>query len=95
MPAAFLRMRLLDPVDQFAFDVRLAEDDIDAEALGGVAAKLLDVGERGAAVFLRLARAEQVQIGSVEDVDCVLAMRSGAALAAMRVKRALYRLPGG
>ena len=32
-------------------------------------AQLLHVGERGAAVFLRLARAEQVHIGAVEDVE--------------------------
>ncbi len=43
--------------------------DVEAEALGGRAAQLLHVGERGVAVFLRLARAEQVQIGAVEDVD--------------------------
>src|SRR5665647_2322761 len=62
-------MRFLDPVDQLAFLVRLPEYHLEAEALGGGAAQLFNVGERGAAVFFRLARAEHVQIGSVEDVD--------------------------
>ena len=44
--AAFLSVRFLDPVDQFALDIRLPEDDLETEALSRRAAKLLDVGER-------------------------------------------------
>ncbi len=96
MPAAFLALRFLDPVDQFAFDVRLAEHDVEAEALGGRAAKLLDVGERGAAVFLRLARAEQVQIGAVEDVDGLgHGIPAAGSQCDARETWSLYRWPGG
>ena len=69
MPTAFLALRLLDPVDQFAFVIGLPEHDLEAEALGGRAAKLLDVGQRGAAVFFRLAGAEQIEVRAVEDVE--------------------------
>jgi hypothetical protein len=64
-PGRFTCQRFLNPVDQFAFDIGLAEHHVDSEALGGLVAKLLDVGQRRGAVFLRLARSEQVQIGSV------------------------------
>src|SRR6476660_9515708 len=70
--ARLLGVRFLNPVDQFALLVRLPEDDVQAEPLGGVSAKLFHVGKRRAPVFFRLARAEQVHIGSVEDVNCRL-----------------------
>ena len=67
---------------------------VEAEALGGRAAKFLDVGERRAAVFLRLARAEQIEIGSVEDVDGFRPWaRSGRSVKSKRVK--LWRFIGG
>src|SRR5262245_56616170 len=66
-----LGARLLDPVDDVALVVRLAEDDLPAELLGLLAHQLLDVGERRAAVLLRLTRAEQIEVGSVEDVNGV------------------------
>ena len=72
MPRRFLGLRFLDPVDQFAFAVRLAEDNIETEALGGLAAKLFHVGKRRAPVFLRLARAEQVHVRPVENVEWFL-----------------------
>src|SRR6185437_7512578 len=49
-----LGARFLDPVDQFAFHIRLPEYHVEAETLGGRAAKFLDIGEGGAAVFFRL-----------------------------------------
>ena len=69
MPAAFLRLGLLNPVDDLALVVGLAEFDREAEALRGLAAQLLDVVERRMAVVLGLARAERVQVRAVEDVD--------------------------
>ena len=49
--AGIFRMRLLNPVDQFAFPVRLPKDDIEAEPLGGLGAQLFHVGKRRATVF--------------------------------------------
>ena len=60
---------LLDPFDHFAFVVGLAEIDGVAGRFGGLATERLDIGERRAAVNLRLALAEQVEVGSVEDED--------------------------
>src|SRR3990172_4936532 len=62
-------VRFLDPADQLAFHIRLPEYQFEAEALGGGAAQFFHVGERGAAVRVRLARAEQVHVGAVEDID--------------------------
>ena len=58
--------RLVDPVDQLRLAVRLVELDRRA---GGRAAHRLDLGERGRAVDLRLARAQPVEVGAVEDED--------------------------
>jgi hypothetical protein len=49
--------------------VRLAEGQRRAGLLGASAEVALDVGERRAPVDARLARAEQVEVRSVEDVD--------------------------
>ena len=70
---------LLNPVDDLALVVRLPELDREAVRGRGLAAELLDVLERGAAVDLRLARAEQVEVRAVEHVDGLghgLAMRA-------------------
>ena len=48
--------------------VRLAEHDVEAPGGGGVLRYLLDVGEGFPPVDFRLALAEQVEIGPVEDV---------------------------
>ena len=61
--------RLVDPVDQLALVVGLAEVDRKAQPFAGVAAGVLDVVEAAAAVDRRLALAEQVEIGTVEDED--------------------------
>src|SRR6185437_7658307 len=68
-PGRLLGAGFLDPVHQLAFAVRLTKNDLDAETSRRRGAELLDVGELRAAVFLRLARAEQVHVRAVEDVN--------------------------
>ncbi|ENN85991.1 hypothetical protein RHSP_16040 [Rhizobium freirei PRF 81] len=58
---------LVHPVDQHAFVIALAEIDDKAQALAHGLAICLDILERLAAIDARLALAESVQIGSVED----------------------------
>src|SRR5271163_2771388 len=60
---------LLNPADDLALVIGLAKFHFQPVTLRRRAAKLFDVGERRAAVNLRLARAEQIEIGSVEDVN--------------------------
>ena len=59
--------RALHPVDQGALAVGLAEIDRQVERRRVRRAGRLDVGERLGAIDLRLARAEQVEIGAVQD----------------------------
>src|SRR5258708_26115604 len=59
--------RLVNPVDQLAFVVRLAEIHDEVERSGTFEACLLDVRQRLMAVDFRLAQAEQVEVRSVED----------------------------
>ena len=61
--------RLLDPGDQFALVVGLAEIDLDAERIAPRAGLRLDVGQGLGTVDLRLARAQHVQVRSVQDQD--------------------------
>src|SRR5690606_10103288 len=61
--------RLVQPVDQMALMVRLAHVDPDAQRLRLVLQPRRDVVERVPAVNLRLARAEQVEVGPIEDID--------------------------
>ena len=60
---------LLDPVDQLALVVGLAEVDLEPERLAGLPAVLLDVVERLAAIDPGLALAEHIEVGTVEDED--------------------------
>ena len=60
---------LLNPGDEIAFVIRLAEDHAHAAFAGRRDETRLDIGKRLAAIDLRLARAEQIEIGSVEDVN--------------------------
>src|SRR4051794_35906446 len=64
-----LRLGLVKPVDEFALAIGLTEVDLQSIAFGRLAAQLLDVLEGRMAVFLRLARAERIQVRPVEDVD--------------------------
>src|SRR5262249_37287553 len=68
----------MDRIDDFPFVVRLQEFDLEGVAAGGLAAKLLHVLERGAAID-GLARAAEVEIGAVEDGDGFRHGRSGTA----------------
>ena len=59
----------VDGVHQRALVVGLEALDVEPVRVGGVLGELLDVGQRGRAVLLRLAGAEEVQVGAVEDKD--------------------------
>ena len=61
--------RLLDPVDQFAFDVRLEEEGADAKLDGVLGNVAVDGFQVFLAVRLRLAGPQQVEVGAVNDAD--------------------------
>ena len=58
--------RLVDPLDELALVVALAELDRDVELGRALLARDLDVAERLATVDLRLAHAEHVEVGPVQ-----------------------------
>src|SRR5713226_8495162 len=64
-----LAFRLLNPIDEFAFQVGLAEVDFGAEFRRLRPDCLLDVGQRLAAINLRLALSDEVKIRSIEKQD--------------------------
>src|SRR5207237_304941 len=64
-----VRLRLMNPVDDLALAVGLAEFDGEIEAARSVAAQLLHLGERGMPVFLGLADPKRVEVRAVQDVD--------------------------
>src|SRR4051812_24874862 len=66
---SFLCPGLMDPIDQLPFVVRLPEFEVELVLLGAVAAEPFHVLQRRAAIGLRLARAEQIKVGTVEDVN--------------------------
>ena len=59
----------VDGVHQGALVVGLEAFDVQPVRGAGVFGELLDVGQRGGAVFLGFTGAEQVQVGAVEDQD--------------------------
>src|ERR1700685_1128863 len=59
----------VNEVDDLVFAVALMELDRKPELLADAAAVRLDLGERLAAVNLRLTLAEQIEIGTVQDDD--------------------------
>ena len=61
--------RLLDPIDQLAFMVGLAELDRQVESLAPREAALFEIGQRIITISRRLAHAEQIEIGAVQDKD--------------------------
>ena len=63
--------RLLDPGDQFAFDIGLLAGDLETERLAFGNRHLLDVGKRLRAVGLGLAGPEHVEVRAVENKDAV------------------------
>src|SRR5262245_47089984 len=78
-PGGLLGARSVDRIDDLALVVRLQEFDLEGVAAGGLAAQLLHVLERGTAIGGGLARAEEVEVGAVEDVDGFRHGRSGTA----------------
>src|SRR5262249_24098547 len=80
----------MDQIDDLALVVRLAELDRELVAPRGLAAKLLHVLERRAAIGLRLARAEAIGVGPVQDVD---GFRHGVSCRRDRGSVPLYRDP--
>jgi hypothetical protein len=58
----------VQPAKHLGFGVRLPDVDLEADILAGAAAQVSQIGVRGAAVDLRLARAEAAQVGAVQDV---------------------------
>ena len=64
-----LGMGFLQPVDQMAFMVGLAEIDLHMGAIGRILHPPGNVVQRVIAVNVRLARAEHVEIGSVQHID--------------------------
>jgi hypothetical protein len=61
------RARALDRVDQPALVVRLRALDGDAARVAAPHQLGVDLGERGRPVDQRIARAEQVEVGAVQD----------------------------
>ena len=64
-----LGSHVMDEIDHAAFEIALMEDHLKVQGLGQRPAVALDIGQRLPAMYLRLARADQVGIGSVDDVD--------------------------
>lgn len=60
---------LLYPGNQLSFPIGLPEVDADIQLFRILRAELLDVVKRRSAVDLRLAEAEHVQVGTVENGD--------------------------
>ena len=61
--------RAVNPVDELVFAIALMKLDRKPEFLADATAVRFDIGQRLAAVDLRLALAEQVEIGAVQDHD--------------------------
>src|SRR5271165_4436341 len=59
----------MDPVDELVFAVRLVKSQFKSELSGDVAAIGFDVSKRFVAVNVRLALAEKIEVGTIEDVD--------------------------
>ena len=68
-PDCFFRPRFIDPIDDLAFVIGLAEDQRKTVSLGRSAAELFDVDKRRPPLYMRLAGAEQIEVWSVKDVN--------------------------
>src|SRR5438045_475901 len=60
---------LLNPGDEFACEIGLAEVDVGSGFSGTLADLGFDIGQGGPSVQLRLALAEEVQVGAIEKED--------------------------
>ena len=67
--------RALNPVDQLALRVALPEIDAKAEVCPLAPAQRFDIGKRLAAINLRLAGAQHIQVGTVQYQDSVRHVR--------------------
>src|ERR1700691_6681094 len=68
-PDGLLGARLLNPTNDLALVIGWPEYQSKSVPFRRCTTELLDVAKRGAAIKLRLARAKQIEIRSVEDVD--------------------------
>lgn len=64
---AGLSFRLLDPCDQFTFDIRLPEIDLNSLFRRVFPAMPFNVSQRGSSINLRLTRAKQIEVWAVEN----------------------------
>ena len=71
------RGRLLDAADQFGFGVALERRQLVPDLGGELAGTLVDLLQRHVAVDARLAPAEQVQVGAVQEQDVGHDQRAG------------------
>ena len=87
--------RLLDQVDQLALVVRLVKGQRQRKPRGGLLAALLDLRQRGRAIDMRLAHAEQIEIGSVQNYDAFheKPVAQGRAVSEIALGWALSNLP--
>ena len=69
LPRCMQPPRMVDGVDQFALVVALAEIKLPAMARARLQAQRLHIGQGGLAIHRRFARAQQVEIGTVENAD--------------------------
>src|SRR5450432_1318686 len=60
---------LMNPIDQLSFVIGLAKNEVQSESRTSGGTTLLDLGEGGAAVKVRFARSQQIEVGTVENVD--------------------------
>src|SRR5664280_970304 len=64
-----VKVALVESVDECAFVVRLKGVDLESKLGAALPESLFDLREGGVAVDLRFARAQQIQVGAVEDED--------------------------
>jgi hypothetical protein len=59
------------PIDQLTFMIGLSKHQAQAKTRTNFVTALLDLGERRVAVNVRLPLSEEVQVGSIQDMDAV------------------------
>ncbi|MNV67036.1 hypothetical protein D3C71_1598190 [compost metagenome] len=89
---------LVNPVHQRAFVVALVKAQRKTMALARIGAQLFDIGQRGRAIHSGLARAQQVQVGAIQDKNGFFlhrhaALRGRCACHAGRPECAIMRRP--
>jgi hypothetical protein len=85
------RMRFVQPINQMAFMVGLAEINVEPQGLCLIVQPPSNIVERIGAINLRLARAEQVEVRSVKDKnDVAIGQRFLAVELALGIGATLY-----